>query len=331
MSQTPGELEVVADTELSAEVLGQPIQGRSLIQIAFRRLRKDKVAMGGAIVAIIIVLVAIFANQLCDIYGQQPNVYHSALTSSETSMPSGAFGGISSTHWLGVEPISGRDILARLIFGARTSLIIAVSATILSLAFGVGLGVLAGYYRGWVDQVISRIFDILLSFPQLLFSIALLTVLGSGTFLHLSGTVLRFALIIFVLGFFGFPYIGRIVRGQVLSIREKEFVEASRSLGASNTRILVREILPNLVGPILVYTTLTIPNNILGEAGLSFLGVGVQPPTSSWGQALSVASNYFQIDPMYLFAPGIAIFITVLAFNLLGDGLRDALDPKSTR
>ena len=140
-------------------------------------------------------------------------------------------------------------------------------------------------------------------------------------------------MIIFVLGFFppGFPYIGRIVRGQVLSLREKEFVEASRSLGASDLWIMRKEIAPNLVGPILVYATLTIPNNMLGEAGLSFLGVGVQPPTPSWGQMLSDAGKYFQIDPTYLVLPGLAIFISVLAFNLLGDGLRDALDPKSGR
>jgi peptide/nickel transport system permease protein len=137
--------------------------------------------------------------------------------------------------------------------------------------------------------------------------------------------------IIFVLGFFGFPYIGRIVRGQVLSLREKEFVDAARSLGASNFRIMTREIMPNLVGPILVYTTLTIPNYILGEAGLSFLGVGVTYPTASWGQMLSDAGNYFEIDPTYLIAPGVAIFIAVMSFNLFGDGLRDALDPKSTR
>ena len=138
-------------------------------------------------------------------------------------------------------------------------------------------------------------------------------------------------MIIFVLGFFGFPYIGRIVRGQVLALREKEFVDAARSLGASNFRIMTREIMPNLVGPILVYTTLTIPNYILGEAGLSFLGVGVTYPTASWGQMLSDAGSYFEIDPTYLIAPGVTIFIAVMAFNLFGDGLRDALDPKSTR
>jgi peptide/nickel transport system permease protein len=212
-------------------------------------------------------------------------------------------------------------------FGARTSLIISGLATLVSVVLGVLLGLAAGYFRGVTDIVISRIMDVLLSFPTLLFSISLITVLS-----FISGaTVVRFALIIFVLGFFGWPYIGRIVRGQVLSLREKEFVDAARSLGAGNGWIMLREIAPNIIGPILVYTTLTIPNNMLGEAGLSFLGVGVVPPTPSWGQMLSDAGNYYQVDPMYLILPGLAIFLSVLAFNLFGDGLRDALDPKSTR
>ncbi len=162
---------------------------------------------------------------------------------------------------------------------------------------------------------------------MLLLSISLITVVS-----FISNTEFaRFGVIIFVLGFFGWPYIGRIVRGQVLSLREKEFVEAAKSLGSSNMRIMARELAPNLVGPILVYTTLTIPSNILGEAGLSYLGIGVTPPTSSWGQMISDASQYVQVDPIYLFLPGLALFIAVLAFNLFGDGLRDALDPKSTR
>jgi peptide/nickel transport system permease protein len=207
-------------------------------------------------------------------------------------MPLGAFGGISASHWLGVS-----------------------------------LGVVAGYYRGWSDNLISRTMDVLLSFPVLLLSISLITVVS-----FISNTEFtRFGVIIFVLGFFGWPYIGRIVRGQVLSLREKEFVEAAKSLGSSNMRIMARELAPNLVGPILVYTTLTIPSNILGEAGLSYLGIGVTPPTSSWGQMISDASQYVQVDPIYLFLPGLALFIAVLAFNLFGDGLRDALDPKSTR
>jgi peptide/nickel transport system permease protein len=347
MSFQPGELEIATESPAASLAESDPdpagassvttetrkaIEGRSLWSIAWSSLKNDKIAIVGGVVVVLIILVAVFATQLDQLYGQSPYAFHDALTSPDTSLPYGSFGGISLTHWLGVEPTNGRDILARIISGARTSLIIASLATLLSLVLGISLGLIAGYFVGPLDTVIARSMDTILSFPQLLFSIALLALFSQvQSFAGLSGQSLRFAVIIFVLGFFGFPYIGRIVRGQVLSLREKEFVDAARSLGASNYRIITREILPNLVGPILVYTTLTIPNNILGEAGLSFLGVGVQPPTASWGQMLSVASNTLAVDPTYLFWPGLAIFITVLAFNLFGDGLRDALDPKSTR
>jgi peptide/nickel transport system permease protein len=314
----------------------QVIKGRSLGQIAWRRLRRDKVAMAGGIFVIFLTLVAIFAKPLTSWYGQTPNTIHNAppnsLLDPSTQMPIGDFGGASSDHWLGVSPSLGQDVLANLIYGARTSLIIGVLATLLAVVLGVVVGIAAGYYRGAVDTILSRVMDMLLSFPTLLFAIALLSIFSQvPSFAGLSGVPLRFAVIIFVLGFFSFPYIGRIVRGQVLSLREKEFVESARSLGASNFRIMSREIIPNLVGPILVYATLAIPANILGEAGLSFLGVGVPAGTPSWGKMLSDAGDYFTIDPLYLFAPGIALFLTVLAFNLFGDGLRDALDPKSSR
>jgi peptide/nickel transport system permease protein len=334
--QAPGELEEYIDRNLEGGIRGpepdeKDIQGRSLGQIAWRRLRRDKVAMAGGIFVAFLTLVAIFAKPLTNWYGQFPNTIHNSppdsLLDPSTQMPIGDFGGASSEHWLGVTPSLGQDVLANLIYGARTSLIIGVLATLLAVVLGVIAGLAAGYYRGATDTVLSRVMDMLLSFPTLLFSIALLSIFSQvPTFAGLSGVPLRFAVIIFVLGFFSFPYIGRIVRGQVLSLREKEFVEASRSLGASNFRIMSREIMPNLVGPILVYTTLAIPNNILGEAGLSFLGVGVPAGPPSWGKMLSDAGDYFTIDPLYLFAPGLALFLTVLAFNLFGDGLRDALD-----
>ncbi|AMM20287.1 peptide ABC transporter permease [Frondihabitans sp. PAMC 28766] len=332
MSLTPGELQVVAESDqnqLDTQSGKEPsIVGRSLYAIAWRRLRKDKVAMVAGIIIVLIVLIAIFADQLGSLYGTsyltQHNTGSGSLLDPLTSMPLGSLGGVSAKHWFGVTPVLGQDILTLLMQGARTSLLIGSLATVVSLVFGVSLGLIAGYYRGFADVVISRIMDVLLSFPTLLLSISLITVIA----LISSSEVLRAGVIIFVLGFFGWPYIGRIVRGQVLSLREKEFVDAAKSLGASNGWIMAREIAPNLIGPILVYTTLTIPNNMLGEAGLSFLGVGVQPPTTSWGQMLSDAGNYYQIDPMYLILPGVAIFISVMAFNLFGDGLRDALDPR---
>jgi peptide/nickel transport system permease protein len=247
-------------------------------------------------------------------------------------MPYGRLSGVSAQHWLGIQPVDGQDILARLIAGSRTSLMISVSAMVLSVTLGMTVGIFSGYYRGTIDAVVARILDVLLAFPTLLFAIALLAIFNqSPSFLGMSGQTLNFAVVIFVLGFFGFAYLARIVRGQVLSLREKEFVDAARSLGASDWRIVTREILPNLMGPVLVWVTLQIPTYILGEAGLSFLGVGVQPPTASWGQMLSNAGRFFQNDPMFLVWPGLVLFLTVLSFNLFGDGLRDALDPKSTR
>jgi len=335
VSLSGGELEVVvsgspASTDTPGNV--KAIEGRSLWQIAWRRLRKDKISMAGGVIVLLFALVAVFASELSSWYGYDWKTQAPNLLDQTTTMPVGPFGGASGAHWLGITPVLGQDVFAGLLFGARTSLIISSLATLLSLVLGVSLGLIAGYARGWRDTLIARMMDMLLAFPTLLFSIALLSVFSIvPSFLGLTGVPLRFGVIIFVLGFFGFPYIGRIVRGQVLSLREKEFVDAARSLGASNFRIMTREIMPNLVGPILVYTTLTIPNYILGEAGLSFLGVGVTYPTASWGQMLSDAGNYFQIDPTYLIAPGVTIFIAVMAFNLFGDGLRDALDPKSTR
>lgn len=338
----PSELEAAVEAEELAPSPGfrpgaraggkaASIVGRSPWQIAWRRLKRDRVALVAGAFIILLILVAILANALSALYGQNYQTVHNAgagsLLDPLTSMPQGSLGGMSATHWLGVTPLLGQDIFSMLLFGARTSLIISGLSTALSLILGITLGLMAGYFRGWTDIVISRIMDVLLSFPTLLFGIALVTVVGFIS----SAEYVRYGVLIFILGFFGFPYIGRIVRGQVLSLREKEFVDAARSLGASNGRIMFKELAPNLIGPILVYTTLTIPNNIMGEASYSFLGIGVTPPAVSWGGMLSSAGSYFQIDPMFLIWPGLALFLSVLAFNLFGDGLRDALDPKSTR
>jgi peptide/nickel transport system permease protein len=234
---------------------------------------------------------------------------------------------MSGDFLLGVDPTFGRDVFSRILYGAQISLTVAFLAAAVSVVIGGVLGAAAGYFGGWVDAAISRVMDVLLAFPQLLFSIALVSVMPNSL-LGLGGTALRMGILVLVIGFFGWPYIGRIVRGQALSLREREFVDAARSLGAGSIHILFRELLPNLVAPILVYTTLIIPTNILSEAALSFLGAGVKPPTPSWGQMLSEATRIYQADPTYMVVPGLAIFVTVLAFNLFGDGLRDALDPK---
>ena len=304
------------------------IAGRSLKQIAWRRLKRDKVAIAGACVVIFLILVAIMAPLLTKWFGHPFDERSTDVLDPTLGTPLGRLGGISWDYLLGVEPQSGRDIFSRIIYGAQTSLSVAFLSAFVSTILGAVFGLMAGFLGGWVDSVISRVMDFLLAFPQLLFAIALLSVLPDE-FLGLGDRWSRVFVLVGVIGFFGWPYIGRIVRGQTLSLREREFVEASRSLGAKSGRILFRELLPNLAAPILVYTTLIIPTNILTEAALSFLGVGIPPPNPSWGGMLSDAVNFYSIDPMYMIIPGGVIFITVLAFNLFGDGLRDALDPKA--
>jgi peptide/nickel transport system permease protein len=314
----------------AATVPGKAVTGRSLGRIAWERLKRDRLALAGGAVVLVLIAIALLAPVISHLVGQNPNDYHEGLIDPLYQTPKGSFGGMSSTHLLGVEPVSGRDIFARTVYGARVSLLVGFLSALVAVVLGSVLGVLAGYFGGWLDTCISRIMDMLLSFPQLLFIIALVSVVPNQL-LGLSGTGVRIFVMILVIGFFGWPYVGRVVRGQTLSLREREYVDAARSLGAGRIYILFKELLPNLIAPIIVYATMMIPTNILTEAALSFLGVGVKSPTASWGQMLSSALSYYDSDPMYMIVPGVAIFITVLSFNLFGDGVRDALDPKGTR
>jgi len=307
---------------------GVPIQGRSLSQIAWIRLKRDRVALAASVVIVFLILVAIFAPLIIKLFGHPPNEFHENLIDPNLETPFGKFGGVSWKYPFGVQPVNGRDLFSRVVYGSRISLLIAFLATMMSVVIGTVMGVVAGYFGGWVDTVISRLMDLFLAFPILIFALALGGVIPDAAF-GLSGDALRIALLIFIIGFFNWPYIGRIIRGQTLSLREREFIDAARSIGARPGYILFRELLPNLMAPILVYFSLLIPSNILFEAALTFLGVGVRPPTATWGGMLSEATRYYQIDPWFMIVPGLAIFITVLAFNLLGDGLRDALDPRA--
>jgi ABC-type dipeptide/oligopeptide/nickel transport system permease subunit len=304
------------------------IQGRSLRQIAWARLKRDRVALAGGATVITLMLVAIFAPVIVALFGHPPLEFHYDKVDPDLQVPRGHFGGISWDFLFGAEPVNGRDLFSRVVYGSRISLLIAFLATLLSVLLGTVAGTIAGYFRGWVDTLISRTMDVFLAFPLLLFAIALAGVVPDRAF-GLTGDTLRVALMVFIIGFFNWPYIGRIIRGQALSLREREFIDAARSLGAGTPRILLTEMLPNLAAPILIYSTLLIPTNILFEAALSFLGVGVRPPTPTWGGMLSEATHWFQIAPNFMLFPGLAIFVTVLAFNLFGDGLRDALDPRS--
>jgi peptide/nickel transport system permease protein len=321
-----------AGTALADGAAGMPakaIEGRSPGQIAWMRLKRDRLALAGGLVVIFLVLVAVCAPVIVHFFGHDPNEFHESMIDPNLGTPKGAFGGISRDFLLGVEPTNGRDVFSRILYGARISLLVAFLAAMVSVVVGSVLGAVAGFVGGWADAAISRVMDLLLAFPQLLFTMALVSVVPNSVW-GLTGSGVRMGVLVVVIGLFGWPYVGRIVRGQTISLREREFVEAARSLGAGRLRILVRELLPNLVAPILVYTTLIIPTNILSEAALSFLGAGVKPPTPSWGKMLSDAVPIYQADPTYMVIPGLAIFITVLAFNLFGDGLRDALDPKGS-
>jgi peptide/nickel transport system permease protein len=299
------------------------IAARSPWELFWRRFRHDKVALTAGWFIVALILAAIFAPLIVKLVGTTGPTVQNPHTLDSFGTPTGP----SSAHIFGVDQL-GRDVFARVLYGARVSLLVAIVATALSVTVGVTVGMLAGYFRGWVDTALSRLIDVLLAFPILLLAIGLASAcsLGNGC---LGGLVKPgLGVVIFVIAFVNWTYIGRIIRGQVLSIREKEFVDAARSLGASNSRIIFREILPNLIAPIIVYSTLVIPQNILFEAALSFLGVGIQPPNASWGQMLADATSIFDTAWWYMIFPGVALLLTVLAFNLLGDGLHDALNPR---
>jgi peptide/nickel transport system permease protein len=283
--------------------------------LALRRLRKDRVAMISLVVILLIVLMAIFAPLFAAITGHPPNNQYRSIGLTPDGLPRGP----NSTFWLGTDDL-GRDVLVRIAYGARVSLLVGVLATAITVAVGIVLGLAAGFLGGLVDTILARLIDVVLSVPFLLVAIALVSVTGPS----LTITVL-------VIGFFSWASVARIVRGQVLSLREREFVEAARSLGAGDTRIMFVDILPNVLAPVIVYTTLLIPVVIVTQATLSFLGLGLPPPTADWGGMISESQNYYTTAWWFILFPGLALLITTLAFNLFGDGVRDAFDPRADR
>ena len=315
------------DTAVEAEtgvVAGKQVTARSPLQLFWRRFRKDKVAMVAAVVVVLAVLVAIFAPLIVKVVGApDPNVQNPDLL-DDFGSPSGP----TAENWLGVDQ-RGRDVFSRVVYGARISLEVAFISTAIIVTLGVVIGLIAGYYRGWTDSLLTRAMDVMLAFPVLLLAIGLGVACADGC---LKGTIQPgLTVVVTVISLSLWPYMARIVRGQVLSLREKEFVEAAKSLGASNSRIIFREILPNLVAPIIVYGTILIPQVILFEAALSFLGVGIEPGTPSWGSMISDAVSVFDIAWWFMTFPGLALLLTVLAFNLVGDGLQDALNPRTAK
>jgi peptide/nickel transport system permease protein len=315
------------DTGLDQMIRGeQAVAARSPLQLFWRRFRRDKVAMVALSFIIALIAAAILAKPITKLVGAPPPSVQETSALDDFGLPTGP----SSDHIFGVDTI-GRDVFSRVIYGAQVSLTVAFVGTGLSVLFGTILGIVAGYYRRWADTFIARSLDVMLAFPVLLFGLGVATAC-SGENGCLGGLIQPgLSVVIAIIVLANTPYVARIIRGQVLSLREKEFVEASRSLGASNRRIMFRDILPNLVAPIIVYTSLFIPANILLEAALSFLGVGVQPPRPSWGAMLSDAVSIFSDAWWFMFFPGMALLLTVLAFNLVGDGLQDALNPKGTK
>jgi peptide/nickel transport system permease protein len=305
---------------------GQAVIGRSPWQLFWLRFKRDKVAFVGLGFIVLLILTAVFAPVISDIRGIGPNELFPETTNA-IGLPSGP----DSFHWFGADTAS-RDVFIRTVYGARTSMTVAVLATGISVTIGIIMGLIAGFFGGATDTVISRTIDVVMSLPILLLGIGLAAACGIGASGCLFGIIQPgLPLVVFIISLVNWTYMARIVRGQTLTLRNREFIEAARSLGSGSMRIMFREILPNLAAPIIVYSTLIIPAYILFEAALSFLGVGIPQTTPSWGRMLSDAQPVFTAAPWMMLFPGIALLLTTLAFNLVGDGLRDALDPRTGR
>lgn len=281
----------------------QEITYSSFYEDAIRRLKKDKVSMFCLYLVIAVIIIAIFAPLFA--------AYDPAWQDGASILQPP-----SKEHFLGTDEF-GRDILSRIIYGSRVSLSVGVVAETIAITIGVIMGALAGYYGGKVDMIISRIIEIFASFPQILFAIGIMFVLGPG--------VIN---VFIAIGFVGWTGVARIIRSQVMQLKEKQYVEASKASGGKSLRIIFKHLIPNCLSTIIVVATMDIPSDIMYEASLSFLGLGVQPPASSWGAMINTARMYMRTNPGYSIYPGIAVIVTVLAFNILGDGLRDALDPQ---
>jgi peptide/nickel transport system permease protein len=301
--------------ETTGEAPAQVIQGRSPWVLAWRRLRQDKVAVASLVVILLLALLAILAPVIAAWVGHPPNQPYTNQGLSSTGLPVGP----SSTFLMGTDSL-GRDLFIRILYGAQISLVVGFVSTAIGTTLGVTVGMTAGYFGGWIDTALARFTDAVLAFPYIVLALALAAVFGPSLFE-----------VILVISFFTWAAIARVVRGQTLSIKEKEYIEAARSIGASPWRIMTLDILPNLIAPVLVLATLAIPTAIVFEATLSFIGVGVQPPSSSWGNLLAQAQGFYQTSWWYLIFPVVFLLLTTLAFNLLGDGVRDALDPRTER
>ncbi len=308
------ELEFEASAVESAPV--QAVEGRSQWQLTWRRLRGDKVAVASLIVIVVMVGLAIAAPAIATLVHHGPNIAYPNTGENAAGNPVGPG---TNGFWLGTDD-TGRDLMVRILYGARISLFVGIVTTAIGTVAGVAVGLIAGFFGGVVDTVLARFTDAVLAFPYVVLALALAVVLGPSL-----------TVIIGVISFFSWAGISRIVRGQTLSLKEKEYIEAARSIGAGPFRIMFIDILPNLLAPVLVLATLYIPNAVVFEATLSYLGLGIQPPTASWGNILAAAQNFYTVAWWYIVFPALVLLITTLAFNLLGDGIRDAMDPTTER
>ncbi|MFD8037519.1 ABC transporter permease [Streptomyces bauhiniae] len=299
-----------------------PARAASGARQFWRRLRAQRAALVAAAVVALLVLVALAAPLLTAIEGQDPTTYHPGLVdSARGGVPIGSLGGISAEHWLGVEPQTGRDLFARLVEGARVSLGVAFAATLIQVLIGVTIGVAAAMGSRWLDQVLSRITDIIVALPLMIMALALLAIVPAS--------FPRPVLVALVIGLIAWGNVAKIVRAQTLTLKGLDYVAAARLSGWGAVRVARRELLPGLAAPVITYAALLVPTNISAEAALSFLGVGVKPPTPSWGQMITAADVWYQAAPQYLLFPAGALFTTVLALTVLGDGVRTALDPRA--
>lgn len=316
------------------------VVGRSPGQLAWMRLKQDRVALASAVVLGLFAFTAVFADLVAWVYGRatgqpglEPTDQFPELLDA-IGYPLGYAGGITGKHWFGLEPGLGRDVLLQLVYGARTSLSIAVVASLLSTSLGVAIGMFSGYVGGRLDAFITWVTDVMLSFPFVIFALAAIPIVNTmvtGSVLISPGVGVRIATLIGVMVTFGWMGTARLVRGQVLSLREREFVEAARAAGARTPHMVFRQLLPNIWAPVLITFSLALPAYVTAEAALSFLGIGVTEPVPDWGRMIFDSVQYVQADPAYTAFPGLAIVALVLAFNLFGDSLRDALDPKASR
>ncbi|QIJ64571.1 ABC transporter permease [Streptomyces sp. JB150] len=314
----------------------KPSESRSPGQLAWRRFKRDRTGVISACIVIFFFVIALCAPLISALYGKDPYTQYGQEIPgllNDAGFPVKANGGIDGEFWFGIEPAMGRDVFTFLIYGIRTSLLIATATTVLVTLIGVIVGITAGYLGGRTDFLIGRVIDVLLSFPSTLFFIAFMPVVY-GLFVAPDEeipTSLRATSLILVLTAFGWASIARLLRGQVLALREREFVEAAKVTGASPARIIFKELLPNLWTPILIQSTLMLPAFVTAEAGLAFLGVGIIDPTPDWGVMIQRGATFYTDNITFMIFPGVSMIIFVLAFNLLGDSVRDALDPKSKR